>query len=413
MVKKFMSLPVSGHMVVPPQRAFAAKARPALSGAQAACHVDVYDDPSLVLAIWRELAQVAPASAYQTPGFVLAWLATLGSETEIKPMFVVQRDADGLALALFCFGLKRFGPFRAAVFLGGRDSNFNFGLFRPGFTPDAKALIGLFRAAARAMPKGPDLYLLLNQPLAWNGWSNPLAALPRQQSPSFAYKATPGADAERFFQTRLSKDTRKKMRKKESRLAELGALRHIVAGEDSAMRQQIIDAFFVQKIARFAAQNIEAGFEDPARRRFVELASQPTEAGAEGRLDLHALCCGEQIVATFGGTTHQGHFNAFFNSFDAHPDIAKSSPGDLLLLKLIGMNSAAGVTSFDLGIGEARYKNMVCDETIVLFDSFLPVTLKGRLLAAVFSLGLRIKRALKQNRKAYTIALRLRAALHR
>ncbi|WP_020175866.1 GNAT family N-acetyltransferase [Methyloferula stellata] len=400
-----MSLLASGEIVTAPQIAASEKRR-SLGGL-----LEVCDDPSRALSVWQELIAVAPASPYQTPGFLLPWLATRGAEAKIEPLFIQQRDGGGTALALFCLGIKSVGPFRAAVFLGEKDSNFNFALFRPGFAPDRAAIIAMLHSAARMMgAKAPDLFLLLNQPVDWNGWPNPLATLPRQWSPSFAYKATLGSNAETFFNAKLSKDTRKKLRKKENRLAEIGPVRYVTAGGDSAMRQRIIEAFFAQKIARFETQKIDAGFDGEAMRNFVETASRPSDAN---RLELHALLCGENIVAVYGGATHQTHFSGFFNSFDADPEIAKSSPGDLLLLKLIAAKCAQGVTTFDLGIGEARYKQMVCDEAVPLFDSFIPVTWKGSIAAIILSLSQRVKRGLKQNRKAFETARRLRALLFR
>jgi CelD/BcsL family acetyltransferase involved in cellulose biosynthesis len=268
----------------------------------------------------------------------------------------------------------------------------------------------MFRDAALKLgPKRPDVFFLLNQPLEWNGSRNPLIALPRQESPSFAYKAQVGSNAEAFFATKLSKDTRKKLRKKEARLVEIGPLNYVAVHEDDSLRSKIIEAFFAQKIARFERQKIDAGFDHLAMRRFVEAAGRSPETG---QLELHALLCGERIVAIYGGATHRNHFSGYFNSFDADPEIAKSSPGDLLLMKLIAAKCEQGVTTFDLGIGEARYKQMVCEETVPLFDSFIPVTWNGQILAHAFSLSQRVKRSLKQNRKAFEIARRFRAFVH-
>jgi CelD/BcsL family acetyltransferase involved in cellulose biosynthesis len=399
-----MSLLTSDEIVTAPRLGAVPKRGGAL-------RVEVCNDPGRALSAWQELIALAPASAYQTPGFLLPWLATRGAEAKIEPLFIVQKDGDGRALALFCLGLKNLGPLRTAVFLGEKDSNFNFALFRPSFAPDRAAIIAMLRAATRMMgAKAPDVFLLLNQPLEWNGWPNPLTSLSRQWSPSFAYKSALNADAEKFLSAKLSKDTRKKLRKKENRLAEIGPVRYVTAGGDGAMRQRIIEAFFVQKIARFETQKIDSGFDGEAMRNFVETASRPSDAN---HLELHALFCGENIVAVYGGATHRTHFSGFFNSFDADPEIAKSSPGDLLLLKLIAAKCAEGVTTFDLGIGEARYKQMVCDEAVPLFDSFIPVTWKGSVAAIILSLSQRVKRSLKQNRKAFETARHLRALLFR
>jgi len=57
---------------------------------------------------------------------------------------------------------------------------------------------------------------------------------------------------------------------------------------------------------------------------------------------------------------------------------------------------ARGLDYFDLGVGEARYKDAVCDETIELCDSVLPATFRGALAAPMLRLFLAAKRFAKQ-----------------
>ena len=94
--------------------------------------VEVHRDIDAIAADWAELERLAPASIYQTRAFVLPWLATLGAARKITPFFVVARDSLGRATALLCLGLRQFGWFRTASFLGDKEANFNLGLFRPG-----------------------------------------------------------------------------------------------------------------------------------------------------------------------------------------------------------------------------------------------------------------------------------------
>jgi CelD/BcsL family acetyltransferase involved in cellulose biosynthesis len=53
--------------------------------------------------------------------------------------------------------------------------------------------------------------------------------------------------------------------------------------------------------------------------------------------------------------------------------------------------------SFDIGVGRAHYKSFFCREPEPLFDTFLPLTPRGRLAAAAFSAGFATKRAIKGN----------------
>ena len=180
---------------------------------------------------------VAPCSAYQTRAFVLSWLATLGKAVGLAPLFVAAKDAEGRVVALFCLGVEERGALRRAVFLGSKDLNFNLGLFRAPEMFTRADVEAVLRAAAKALGrKAPDIFLLVNQPHVWAGMENPFALLPHQPSPSYAYGAHLPRGAEEFFAAKQSKERRKKLRKKEARLAEMGALRHISNSDPEAAR---------------------------------------------------------------------------------------------------------------------------------------------------------------------------------
>ncbi|MGO9004225.1 MAG: GNAT family N-acetyltransferase [Beijerinckiaceae bacterium] len=372
--------------------------------------VEVHETATEILPAWSELERVAPCSAYQTRAFVLSWLATLGKAVGLAPLFVAAKDAEGRVVALFCLGVEERGALRRAVFLGSKDSNFNLGLFRAPEMFTRADVEAVLRAAAKALGrKAPDIFLLVNQPHVWAGMENPFALLPHQPSPSYAYGAHLPRGAEEFFAAKQSKERRKKLRKKEARLAEMGALRHISNSDPEAARA-ILATFFAQKAARCEAQAIDADFADPCRQSFYEALSLPSADHAPA-LELHALACGSRIVAVFGGMFHRDCFNGMIISFESDPDIARSSPGELLLLRAIAAQCQRGAGSFDLGIGEAGYKTIYCDTPIALFDVLFPITLKGKLYAALESLRLRLKRAVKQEPKLVSILRRVKRAL--
>jgi CelD/BcsL family acetyltransferase involved in cellulose biosynthesis len=362
---------------------------------------------AMVLAAWADLETSVPCSIYQTRAWLLPWIATLGRKAAIAPLFVLASAADGHLTALLCLGLQQCGPIRIATFLGGKDSNFNIGLVRTGHSWTAADLRLLLSRAARNLGRdAPDAFLLVNQPHAWGGAGNPFAALPHQPSPSAAFGTALDARAEDFFAKKLSKESRKKLRKKESRLAETGLPTHLVA-VTADERKAILDRFFEQRLERFRAQNIASDFDDPQMRAFIEHASAHGPHGIG--MELHALKAGERIVAVYGGGAHDGQWSGMFNSFDADVEIAKTSPGDLLLMKVIATQCAAGLRYFDLGIGEARYKATFCDEAIPLFDTFIPVSLKGWAYIQLHAASLRIKRMVKQNARLFSLVKRLRA----
>ena len=387
-----------GRALADEPEATAGRSLPSATGPVAS--VEVHADPRAALPDWRDLAAVA-GTPYQSPDWVLAWLDTIGRASDTTPLIAVARDAGGRALALLPLGLHRRGGLATAAFLGAKDSNFNMGLFRPGSVWTRPALHDLLRRVAAASREPIDLFAFRNQPHAWEGVANPFTALDGQPSPSFAYKAALPADGEAFLKARMSRDSRKKLRQKMSRLRALGETAMFEARSPDEIGP-VLDAFFVQRAARNAAFGLPS--EDlPALRRFLDRATGP-----DGPISFYALRCRDRIVATLGGLRHGARFSGMLTSFAAEPELSRASPGELLLSELIRHFCAEGLSTFDLGVGEARYKQTYCQETEPLFDSLVPVTTRGRLTARAERLRLRAKRAIKQTHWAWALVGRLR-----
>ena len=302
--------------------------------------IEVHRAIGEIVADWAELETLAPASIYQTRAFILPWLETLGAARKIAPFFIVARDTQDRATALLCLGLRRSGWFRIATFLGGKESNFNLGLFRPGVNFRAADLRALLHDTAKALgPDAPDAFILENQPFELNEVPNPFALLPHRPSPSFAYATRLAGDAGAFLATKLSKDAFKKLRRKEARLAEIDRLA-LVTGDEVHAAGKILDAFFLDKIRQCREKAFAADFAAPAMRMFFDRLSGQTTVAGKPWLELYGLTLGDRVIATYVGAAHHGRFSAMVNSFDSDPMIAKSSPGDLLLMKLVAAQCA-------------------------------------------------------------------------
>jgi CelD/BcsL family acetyltransferase involved in cellulose biosynthesis len=332
---------------------------------------------------WATLASRArPINAYQSYDFLRNWFETFGRSAGVTPFIVVARKA-GRPVALLPFCRQQRAGLGIGQFLGGRESNFNLPLLDPGAGYDAPRLRRLLRDAAARAPERIDVFYLRNQPRRLDGAANPLAFANARPSASFAYGVTLPAREEELA-ARLSKDARKKLRKKEQRLAELGPLvyEHQATG---ARAQAIIDALIRQKSDRFAGLCVD------------DLRALLTPRADGAGFELHALRVGDRIVATYAGLARDSRFSAMVNSFDMDPEIARASPGELLLHALMRHLVSRGFERFDLGAGEARYKQSVCDETIELCDAVVPVSPMGHIAAPLLSAYLRLKRRAKRS----------------
>lgn len=361
--------------------------------------VEAHAEADAVAEAWDELERTAPCSIYQTRRFLEPWARTLGRAAGQRPCYVVASDRAG-PVALLPLGLSRRGPVRVATSLGGKDANLSFALLKPSTDWSPGGVKSLLREAAHLCRA--DVFVFANQPHDYDGEANPLACLPHGESPSAAYGTTLPPSGEMLFAAKLSKDARKKLRKKEAKLASLGALRHVVAAS-ATERTAVLDAFLTQKTARFAERGIASAFGTTAMRSFIELASAANPAGIE----LHALFAGERIVATYGGAAQGSRWSGMFNSFDADADIARSSPADLLLMRIVDRCCAQGLRAFDLGVGEARYKAALCNEPIALFDAAVGFGPLGRAAAALVLARQKAKRHMKRNPRLYALSRRL------
>ncbi len=337
---------------------------------------------------WLALSQQAAISPYQSFGFLSAWFGAIGPAEGVEPFLVVARDATGAPSVLLPLCISSRGTVRIATFLGGREANFNLPLLRPDMSHDGKSMRRLLNEASKHAPSPPDLYFLRNQPSRFENADNPLLLENARPSASLAYGTTLPATVEELT-ARLSKETRKKLRKKEARLAELGAIdyEHQIGG---VRLEAVTNALLEQKSARFAAVGSRE------RRIISGLLQDLSKTQEDAALELHALSVGRRIVAVYAGVRRHGRFSAMLNSFDINEAIARCSPGELLLHALMRNLVERGMTHFDLGAGEARYKKAVCEEEIRLYDQVVPVSTQGRWLTPLFWAFLRLKRRAKR-----------------
>ncbi|MGT2479696.1 GNAT family N-acetyltransferase [Methylobacterium oryzae CBMB20] len=366
---------------------------------------EIIPDLAAAEALWRRL-EADPASLgtpYQRYDWIGAYLRATGQAERAR--VAVLRDTDGRPRILIPFALQREHGLRIARTVGDTHANFHLPLFA---TRDAAAIApgDIVAALIRAgWASGFDAFALKHQPRMWDGAANPLAAS-GEAEPSDAYGLMLGPDPEATVRRVFSADARKKLRSKEKRLVEAHgavAYRRAETPEEAA---HLLTAFFAQKSARFAGMGISDPYADPAIRAFLTAAS----TGAAPAVELYALCLAGsgRVLATFGGAVSDRRFSGMMTAFDGDPEIARFSPGDLLLQHLVRDQTARGRQGFDLGVGEARYKASICDETISLVETIIPITLRGRTYGALRRGLTRTKRRIKRDPRLYAVLKRLR-----
>jgi CelD/BcsL family acetyltransferase involved in cellulose biosynthesis len=367
--------------------------------------VAIFGDMASAEPHWRSLEQAdSLATPYQRFDFLNLWHTHVGAASGVAPLIVAGFNAAGAPLFVWPLGCRQVGGLRVLEFLGGKHVNFNMALWRRDVA--AKISAAELHAVLAQLAEQADVLILVNQPLTWAGTTNPFALLPQQRAANFGFSGALVPDFEALLRAQTNSNTRKKMRKKQRTLASYGDVRFERVSTLLEVRR-VLDAFFKQKSARMRKLGVPDVFAAPGVRRFIEAAATEPLTGGGPLIELYALLVDDIIVATMGGIIGSGRFCAMFNSI-LQGRFAVESPGEQLIVNLVRQCCERGFHTFDLGIGESRYKHLFCEDAEPLFDSYLPLCPAGRLLTFGYKIGAATKRTIKQRPALWSLVRTLR-----
>lgn len=358
---------------------------------------------------WRRLETAGNLSTpYQSFDFLSLWQNHVGDRSDMKPFVVVAYDRDNEPVMLLPLVIPKRQGLRIACFPGGKHTNFNMALWQREFATHAtRADVDdiIQRIAGHSLTV--DVLALSQQPLEWSGVPNPFALLPHQLSVNECPLLT--IDPTAPPPTRISSSFRRRLNGKEKKLKALPGYRYVHAQtvEDAT---RLLDMFFAVKPIRMAEQKIRNVFAEAGVEDFLRHACCDGLADGQPAIALHGLVCDAEVIAMFGGVGDKNRFSTMFNTYTVS-EASRNSPGLVLLRSIIDTYAEQGCPSFDFGVGTDDYKLQFTKQRQPLFDSFVPLTAKGRTGAKYFSVKARIKRAIKQSPLAMKAASMFRQRL--
>jgi len=374
---------------IPPRRA---------TGAIALCAWTVL--PAGEAAFARLRGVEAAGAPFQSAGWIQACLRSQRIDDRFRLLDLWHPNGSWLVLPLqrdAAHGLVTYGK------IGGAHASF----FAPA-TSSPPIPSEALRAALRdvAAAEGIDAIMLADCPVEWAGSPHPLLALDHRPAPSDAAFLPLEGPADEQMARLFDREGLKKQRYKRRKLGELGALSAGWASCD-ANAEAVLDLFFDWKARQFLAMGVPDPFAAPEVKRFLFNAV----CGPEGAIRLFTLALDGRPVAVVGVARSGTHVSGMFTAYDPSPEIARFSPGDVAMGELIVTLRQEGCTGFDLGIGEARYKNQFCPQVLAIVDIAEGFTLRGQLAAAAW-LALRgAKRVIKRNPRLFDLAKGVRRRL--
>ncbi|MDK9697148.1 MAG: GNAT family N-acetyltransferase, partial [Siculibacillus sp.] len=345
---------------------------------------------------------------FQTFDWTRTWIAAGALPAGTRPLILRGRRGE-VTEFLLPLVVEPAGPLRLARRLGGSHASYFVGVRRAlAAAPTPDELRAALVAVGRA--EGIDAFVFEAVPARWDGAADPFVeGLDARPSLDDGHAFRLGSSFEALLAGRNAGHKRKKTKAKEKLLEAAGGYRISVAVAPDEV-EATLAAFFAQKGASLAARGIADPFAPPPVReafRRLALASLGTE---EPLLELTRLEAGGAVRAVIGASIRGGRLFALFASH-TDDELARASPGETLFFRHIEAASRRGLAVYDMGVGAERYKASWCDERVELRDLQLPVTVAGRLLLALAGLVGRAKAAIRRNERAWTVVVRLRAAL--
>jgi CelD/BcsL family acetyltransferase involved in cellulose biosynthesis len=371
--------------------------------------VEILHDLSQAETIWRGLEDQQFSTPYQRFDFLSPWQRQVGEREGVLPFIVIAYDAEHRPLLLLPLALRHRHGVRTAGFMGGKHVTFNMALWNRDFAAganadDLDALISAIRGRSTA-----DVLALTQQPLHWRDLPNPMALLPNQASANDCPLMT--IVPEQPPTTRISSSFRRRLKGKERKLQTLPGYRYGVAATDAEIKR-LLDWFFSIKPLRMAEQKLPNVFADPGVEDFIRAACMAPLASGGHVIDIHSLECDDEMIAIFAGVADGHRFSMMLNTYTMSEN-SRYSPGLILMRNIVDHYAERGYRALDLGIGSDDYKRLFCKGDEPIFDSFIPLSLRGKVAASAMSGINRTKRLVKHNQVLFHMAQKLRSALHR
>ena len=246
--------------------------------------------------------------------------------------------------------------------------------FAADATPDdLKALISAISARDEA-----DVLALCQQPLRWRDLTNPMALLPHQASvndcpllPMAARRRADGTDQQLVSSPPEGQGTQA--------AAPCPAI-GITSRPRTPRSTRLLDWFFRVKPLRMVEQKLPNVFADSGVEDFIRAACMTPLAAGGRAIDIHAFECDEEVIAIFAGVADGNRFSMMFNTYTMSAN-SQYSPGLILMRNIIDHYAGQNYRAFDLGIGSDEYKRLFCKSDEPIFDSFIPLSLRGKMAA--------------------------------
>jgi len=335
------------------------------------------------LADWPSIADDRDLRMYifQSREFLDIWLDTIGKASRVEPYFVVVRDADGRPVLHLPLIIETKFNVRLLRFMDCGVADYNAPIVAADRTLSRQEFHDVWADVLALLPSF-DVIDLKKIATDVTGAVNPLTYL----------DCVPfGESGHVIALTRLRDQTdtrravarqRRKLQTHAKGLSQIGEPRFIV-NPDASEAAPLIERLLELKRRKYQRTSTPDFLTAPGVEHFYRQMMSPGRLGTISHLS--ALTIGDTVASAHLGFIGRGRFYYIFPAYDTQ--FGRYRVGHLLLQHLIDQSVTQDFDTFDLGIGDASYKNKWATHRVALHSHQRAVTAAGRIYLQMRRVG--------------------------
>ena len=233
-----------------------------------------------------------------------------------------------------------------------------------------------------------DVAALCNMPETVFDRQSPLSALHRFASANQSFVTHLEPNFEALLQKKRAPRSISKIRRRDERLAETGALEIEIVNSNTQSTAALSEMLLHKSL-----QLSEIGVDSFATQNLTDFFDELLQSKS-GELHLFRLRQSGKTISALLGASYANTFWLLVLSMSPGAPL-QFSPGDYILRKSIAWACENNLQTYDFSTGHSHYKEIWVDTDIQLYDYFAAKTLKGLPLAAAYMVFFAIKRVVK------------------
>ncbi len=350
--------------------------------------VQIHDAVEPLEMEWRALEARGACTAFQGFDWARIWYQAVTRHGAAEPLIVTARQPGGSRIdVILPLCRTRCRGYWEVAFADMGVSDFVGPVFDPESLRSAADMESLMAAVTAALPKA-DVWRIDKIPADIGAVRNPLMSLPGLAEFPVGLWGIALSAGQRG--ERPPHANRRVFNKTVRRRDELGQKfeRTVEWVLDADRLASAFDELVGLRIARFDALGRPEILKDPVWHDFYH--GLAAHSGGGLRVAVITLKADGQTIAALLGVGHRGAFHYLMAGF-AMEEWADYMPGLQLVFDVMGECPERGFDYLDLTIGDERYKKDVGATRRPLYETRVPVTLKGWLICRAWRLKIALR----------------------